>query len=134
MTYQRISEFPNDAASYQFSELKALATVWLERQDELQQTGALRDFLKKLQREWAAETGIIERLYTWDRGDTEVLIEQGIDSSLVSHQGGIQRERADHIKTIIDDQLSIVEGLFSYVNIFSQRSNISAILSIRMRG
>jgi len=83
MTYQRIETFPDDAASYGSSELKALATVWQEKQDELQETGVFQDFLKKLQREWAIETGIIERLYTWDRGVTEVLIEQGIDSSLM---------------------------------------------------
>ncbi len=68
-----------------------------------------------MQREWAIETGIIERLYTWDRGVTEVLIEQGIDASLIAHKGGIQREEAVHIKHIIDDQLGIVEGLFSFV-------------------
>lgn len=115
MTYQRIKKFPDDAASHGSSELKALATVWREKQDELQETGVFQDFLKKLQREWAIETGIIERLYTWDRGVTEVLIEQGIDSSLIAHQGGIQSEKAEHIKKIIDDQLSIVEGLFSFV-------------------
>jgi hypothetical protein len=27
---------------------------------------AYKEFIKKLQREWAIETGIIERLYTWD--------------------------------------------------------------------
>lgn len=115
MTYQRIEAFPDNAASYGSSELTALATVWREKQDELQETGVFQDFLKKLQREWAIETGIIERIYTWDRGVTEVLIEQGIESSLIAHQGGIQREEAEHKKKIIDDQLSIVEGLFSFV-------------------
>ncbi len=115
MKYDRIAGIPENPESYASSELRALWTVWLEKQDELENSGAFQDFLKKMQREWAIETGIIERLYTWDRGVTEVLIQQGIDSSLIAHKGGIQREKAEHIKRIIDDQLSIVEGLFSFV-------------------
>ncbi len=68
-----------------------------------------------MQREWAIETGIIERLYTWDRGVTEVLIEQGIDSSIISHNSGINRDEAENISKIINDQESIVECLFTFV-------------------
>ncbi len=71
--------------------------------------------MKKLQREWAIETGIIERLYSWDRGVTEILIEHGIDASLIAHRGGLTREKAENVNDIIRDQLEIVEGLFSYV-------------------
>lgn len=115
MPYQRIEEFPENAATFGSSELEALGTVWHEKKEELQETGVFQDFLKKLQREWVIETGIIERLYTWDRGITEILIKQGIDAALIAHRGGIRRDEADHIKNIIDDQLSIVEGLFSYI-------------------
>ena len=83
--------------------------------EKLQGTGVFQDFLKKLQRELAIETGIIERLYTWDRGVTEILIKQGIDASLIAYRGSVRRDEADHIKNLIDDQLSIIEGLFSYV-------------------
>lgn len=68
-----------------------------------------------MQREWAIETGIIERLYTWDRGVTEALIEQGIESSIISHRGGLSKNEADHIQTVINDHLGIVEGLFGYI-------------------
>jgi len=115
MAYQRITPFPEDAQQMASTELKALATVWLERREELQETGIFQDFLKKMQREWAIETGIIERLYTWDRGVTEVLIEQGIDASVIAHQSGMQRDEADQVQHIIQDQLEIVEGLFAFV-------------------
>lgn len=115
MAYQNIRNYPDDAQDLASTELSALSTVWIEKRDELQETDVFQEFIKKMQREWAIETGIIERLYTWDRGVTEVLIEQGIDASLISHQGGLQREEADHIKNIIDDQLAIVEGLFSFI-------------------
>lgn len=114
MNYQRIQPFP-DPQAYQFPELRALASVWHERKAALQDDGAYIDFVKKLQREWAIETGIIERLYTWDRGVTEVLIEHGIESSIIAHRGGVSQREADHIQTLINDHLEIVEGLFGYI-------------------
>ncbi len=113
--YQRITGIPPQPQGLASQELDALARVWNERKNEMHEGGAYRDFVKRLQREWAIETGIIERLYTWDRGVTQALIEHGIEAAVIAHQGGVSRGEADHIKDIIDDQLSIVEGLFAYV-------------------
>lgn len=113
--YERISPLKQEDKNLGNTELAALARVWTERKGELVETGEFKQFLKKLQREWAIETGIIERLYSWDRGVTEVLIEQGVDASLIAHKGGLTREKADHVNDVIRDQLNIVEGLFSYV-------------------
>ena len=38
--------------------------MWQERRAALEDDGAYKEFIKKLQREWAIETGIIERLYS----------------------------------------------------------------------
>jgi len=114
MTYHRIQPFPSREDN-QFPELRALSSVWLEKKAELEGNGAYKEFIKKMQREWAIETGIIERLYTWDRGVTEALIEQGIESSIISHKGGIPQMEADHIQTVINDHLGIVDGLFGYI-------------------
>lgn len=114
MYYKNITPFPEDS-SCNFPELRALSDVWLEKKTELESSGAYKEFIKKMQREWAIETGIIERLYTWDRGVTEALIEQGIESSIISHKSGMTTNEAHNIKTIIDDHLNIVEGLFSYI-------------------
>lgn len=114
MSYQRILPFP-DPEEFSFPELQALASVWKEKKDQLEGDGAYKEFIKKLQREWAIETGIIERLYTWDRGVTEVLIEQGIESSIISHRGGIDQRQAEHFQILINDHLGIVEGLFGYI-------------------
>ena len=114
MEYQKIRDFP-DIQAYEFPELRALSDVWQEKKDELENNGAYKEFIKRLQREWAIETGIIERLYTWDRGVTEVLIEQGIEASIISHRGGIPRKDAENIQAIINDHLGIVEGLFGYI-------------------
>ena len=114
MVYERIRPFP-DARASEFPELSALTSVWREKKALLENDGAYREFIKKLQREWAIETGIIERLYTWERGVTEALIEQGIESAIISHRGGVSQQDAEHIRTLINDHLGIVEGLFSYV-------------------
>ncbi len=114
MNYQRIQPFPSPNA-YAFPELRALSSVWQERRAALEEDGAYKEFIKKLQREWAIETGIIERLYTWDRGVTEVLIEQGIESSIIAHRGGVSQRDAEHIRALINDHLGIVEGLFGYI-------------------
>lgn len=114
MHYRRIQPFPMPN-TYEFPELRALTSVWQEKKAALEDDGAYKEFIKKLQREWAIETGIIERLYTWDRGVTEVLIEQGIESSLISHRGGVSQRDADHIRALINDHLGIVEGLFGYI-------------------
>jgi len=113
--YTRITNLPEESEAFASTELEALARVWRERREKLDKTDQYHEFLRRLQREWAIETGIIERLYSWDRGVTEVLIEQGIDAALISHRGGIRREEADNVKHMIEDHLAIVEGLFSFV-------------------
>lgn len=116
MMYTRITDLPSTFAEVTTPELKALSTVWLERKSDLgHHEAAYQEFIKKLQREWAIETGLIEGLYHWERGVTEVLIEQGIDSALIAHRGGLQRDKAEDAKRLIDDQLAIVEGLFAFV-------------------
>ncbi len=114
MSYQSIQPFP-ELNAFEFPELRALSSVWRERKMALEEDGAYKEFIKKLQREWAIETGIIERLYSWDRGVTEVLIEQGIESSIIAHRGGVSQRDADHIQSLINDHLDIVEGLFGYI-------------------
>lgn len=114
MSYQRILPLPQPG-EFDSEELRALSRVWIERKSAMTASSAYDEFVKKLQREWAIETGIIERLYTWDRGVTEVLIEQGIDASVIAHQGGIEEAQARNIHAMITDHYEIVDGLFEYV-------------------
>ncbi len=113
--YERIVNLSEKDRSLANLELAALAKVWHELKTELERSGQYQEFLKKLQREWSIETGIIERLYTWDRGVTEVLIEQGIDASLIAHKSGLKFERAVQITSIIEDHLEAIDALFSFV-------------------
>ncbi len=114
MKYIKIKEITN-TENLASSELKALSELWGDKKEQLKNSAEYSLFLKKMQTEWAIETGIIERLYTWDRGITESLIEHGIDAAQISHTSGISREYADNIANIIQDQQQIIEGLFDFV-------------------
>ncbi|MBF0460053.1 MAG: Fic family protein [Magnetococcales bacterium] len=113
--YNFISGLYDNTATLRNPELDALAEIWRERRKGLVESGEYQEFNKKLEREWAIETGIIERLYTWDRGVTEVLIEQGIEATLITHRGGMPRHQAETVAAIIQSQENVVEGLFSFV-------------------
>ena len=70
-------------------ELGALAQVWREQFKRLGGQDSYRQFEVRLKREWAIETGLIERLYTLDRGITQLLIERGIHAALIPpHEHG----------------------------------------------
>ena len=64
-------------------ELRALAGVWTEQKDNLGESAAVQRFNERLRREWAIETGLIERLYAFDRGIAEQMIERGLDAALL---------------------------------------------------
>ncbi|CAC9623903.1 hypothetical protein [uncultured Gammaproteobacteria bacterium] len=114
MQYKEIKEI-NDINQLTSLELKALSELWNNKKNQLKNSAEYGQFLKKMQREWAIETGIIERLYTWDRGITESLIEHGIDAAQISHKSGLSRENANNISNLIKDQQQTIDGLFDVV-------------------
>src|SRR5260221_184395 len=113
--YKFIEDLPPNWGDVAQAELKSLGQVWHERKDALVESEALDRFTRRLRREWAIETGIIERLYTWDRGVTEPLLEQGIEVKLIAHRGGLRRDEAERVTALIRDQEGIIEGLFEFV-------------------
>lgn len=71
-------------------------------------------FNERLRREWAIETGIIENLYTIDRGTTLLLIEQGLTASLMSH--GTTNKPPEQIILLLKDQEQALEHVFQFVS------------------
>lgn len=93
--------------------LRSLASVWQDERDRLSEGGGLEEFVTRLQRRWAIETGILERLYDVDRGVTKLLIERGINADLLTHTGnGGHPHRAARF---ISDQLAVVEAIMDSV-------------------
>ena len=99
------------------AELLSLSGVWDDVKSELP-TDQVDDFNERLKREWAIETGLIERVYTFDAGITQLLIEQGIDASLIPHDSTDKTPQV--VAGIIADQAQAVDFLFDFVG--QQRS------------
>ena len=118
--WKPIEELPPDWRDLGSSELASLAPIWEEQSEKLTATGVLREFNERLGREWAIETGIIENLYSIDRGITELLIEKGIEASLIPH--GATDKPAEQIVPILRDQEAALEGLFDFIK---QRRRLS---------
>lgn len=89
-------------------ELASLTQVWHDKHEEIEATGQLEGFLVRMKREWAVETGLIERLYVWDRGVTELLFEWGLDDAIIRDNSGPYQP---HAAAIIHDQHAVIEGL-----------------------
>lgn len=111
--WKPLEDLPPNYQDLASSELRSLSSVWLEQRELLSQGDALREFLEKLQRQWAIETGIIERVYNLDRGITLVLIERGIDASLIPRDA--TDKDPELVAQIIRDHKEAIEGLFAFV-------------------
>ena len=74
-------------------------------------SGAVR-FNERLHREWAIETGLIERLYSFDRGVTQLLIERGIDAAAIPHG---EDQQPESVAAMIQDHQAAVASIFRFV-------------------
>lgn len=92
--------------------MRALGLVWQEQRMRLADLEQYRKFEERLRREWAIETGLIERLYTFDRGITLLLVERGIEASLIP--AGQNTDR-DSVVAMISDHEAAVETLFDFI-------------------
>lgn len=118
--WQPIEDLPAELKAYSNPDLKALVQSWQDRLQQMRESEKLKEFNQRLSRQWAIETGIIERVYTLDRGITQVLIEKGIDASLIPH--GTTNKPATLVTSIIRDQKEVIDGLFDFV---AQRRSLS---------
>ena len=110
--WRPIADYETDPSELAEKELRALSDVWIERRDELDRAGHVPDLTVRLKREWAIETGLIERLYTLDRGITELMIEHGVNAALIPHRSA---QNPGHVAAMIDDQLAAIESVFAFV-------------------
>ncbi|TBR61753.1 filamentation induced by cAMP protein fic [Westiellopsis prolifica IICB1] len=113
MQWVPIEDLPSDWQKLASSEMPPLVTVWNEQAERLRNSGEFITFMERLRREIAIETGIIERLYTIDRGITRLLIEQGINEALIPH--GATDRPVKQVIALIQDQEAAIEGLFDFV-------------------
>lgn len=108
--WKRIEDYESHE-SLAIRELVGLADVWCEHRERSGHQEAYVQFEERLKREWAVETGLIERLYTLDRGITQLLVEQGIRAGLIPLGHGTDPHRT---AAIINDQKAAIESLIDF--------------------
>src|SRR6266704_4693843 len=111
--WRPIEDLPTNWIELASKELESLASIWKDSAAKLKESEALLRFNERLRREWAIETGIIENLYSIDRGIIQLLIERGIEASLIPF--GSTDKPAEQIVPILKDQQEVLEGLFDFV-------------------
>ncbi len=111
--WKPIADLPEDLESFRDRELESLSQVWAEQKLSIEGDARIAAFNLELAREWAIETGIIEGVYTLDRGITETLIERGIDSSYIPHDA--TNRDPELVARIMQGHQTALEGLFAFV-------------------
>jgi Fic family protein len=108
-----ITDLEGDPWSLTDGELDSLWRVWQSQKKDLAEREVLVEFEQRLRREWAIETGIIEDVYTLDRGVTRTLIEKGIDAAFIPH--GTTNKDPVLVGRVIQDHYDALEGMFDFV-------------------
>ena len=106
-----IEDLGDSFAESVHDELHHLAEVWQEQKHSFD-PAQLQKFDNELKREWAIETGLIERIYTVNRGVTESLIKLGIRADLIPHENG---NSPGKIAAMMSDHENVIDGLFDFV-------------------
>ncbi len=94
--------------------LDDISASWFKRRATLQENSVdYAEFLNRLKREHAIETGVIERLYDLDKGITETFIQDGFVRSYLSHGDTDipEQKLMDHL----NDHLDAVNFIFDVV-------------------
>jgi Fic family protein len=107
-------ELTEDWKKCDTSVLDDISSSWFERRKKLREdSGEYADFLNRLKREHAIETGIIERIYDLKRGITETFIKDGFIKSALSH--GDTNIADDDLISYLHDHLESVNFVFTVV-------------------
>lgn len=91
-----------------------IASSWFQRRKILQENSQeYSDFLLRLKREHAIETGIVERMYDLKKGITETFIKEGFVQSYISH--GDTNVPVPKLLGHLKDHLEAVDFIFDIV-------------------
>lgn len=110
--WKAIADLPAAPAVLARVDLDDALDAWLTEKRTLRDPRRVEEIEARLARNWAIETGIIERLYTIDRGTTEMLIDLGLGAlEQFSTTGQVRRDAA----RLIADQAEALDFIFDYV-------------------
>ena len=98
------------------SKLDEISPSWFRRKDELEKTSSeYAEFMERLKRQHAIETGVIERMYDISKGVTETLIEKGFADTWISHGDYSDNLTKDQLMNHLKDHLAAVDSVFDFV-------------------
>lgn len=108
-----IEDLPTNWESMRDLGIAALVRVWHEQVGELKDKDIYSGFVARLRREWAIETGVLERLYDLSDSATKTLIEHGLDQSLLASSD--TDKPVGEVIALIRDQESAIASMYEYV-------------------
>ena len=113
--WKPIEPLDNIGSSYDFSEIDSLQRQWQSIRSYREESvpHAYNSFLERLDRSWAIETGIIEGLYTLDRGVTETLVQRGFNADLID-RGATNKNPAELVR-VLEDHQQASQGVYRYI-------------------
>ena len=107
-----IEDLPADWRDLCRPDLHAVHREWVGERDLVKDPAKHQEFQEQLAMRWAIETGIIERLYTVDRGVTVQILEAGLAALGTFHARGRLSTEA---RALIADQRAALEMVMDMV-------------------
>ncbi len=111
-TWRRIEDLPGDWSDLCREDLRAVQRQWIEDRRLIRDEEKIEKFQEELALHWAVETGIIERLYTADRGVTVQIAKAGMEALGQFHARGLISRDA---RALITDQREALEMVMDLV-------------------
>jgi Fic family protein len=111
-SWSPIADLPDDWEGLARPDLDAMLRLWNEERQHLADPDRARQLEERLATLWAIETGVIERLYTIDRGTTDSLVELGLGA--IEQFSTTGRLTHDAVR-LIEDQRAALDFVFAYI-------------------
>ena len=127
--WQPITDLPDDWQALCRTDLHAVHAEWAAARTALDDPDTVRQLQEQLMTVWAIETGIIERLYTVDRGVAIALAEVGLGAMEQFHADGRISSEA---RPLIEDQRASLDMVMDLVD--GQRELTSSYIRELHRG
>lgn len=112
-SWSPITDLPDDWQSMVDTRVTGLAQAWIDQSADLRESDVLREFVARLCRQFAIETGAIEEIFHITQSATKTLIEHGLDAALLSHED--TQEPTDLVMARINDQFQAIQGVYQFV-------------------
>ena len=110
--WRPIDDLPEDWSHLCSRELRELHRRWVAEKNLIKDTAKISELQERMFTQWAIETGLIERLYSVDRGVTVALVEGGLAGIDQFHKKGQVTASA---RALIEDQRRALDFVMDLV-------------------